>query len=1224
MSDNSSRDSSPDPITLPSSPLSGRKLLLRASSSKPRLSTPRLSRASPVKSIVLDTPQAGDGQSPWRIKVTVQAEPRDGSPGKVITRTRSIPLVSPSARRSGSPGKKKLIGNMAEGEVKKPTRKRKGTPIREKRSAPQLRRRQQSQIVPALEPLPGPQSTVEEKDNDIHDDGDAMHVVSQTPPNNRRSSGRMARLTAQWSDGSGRTKRLSTAREELDQALMDAVGGGHDEPGEMTLSRAEDFTMVSMESLQTAKEASMLHNSQLHANPEPHRSALSASYLPSSPPKTRPPPQVLDPDVAASVARSSLPGSGSLQQASEVRTAQTSLQSPFEPVSSAKKRSSARRDYDAMSWQPTGLAKPLRSSTASLEKQTAQVQIPRSETQPELEALSKQARITSLRNAIAVDDMASASEEELDDEDGLWDNEASRSIAEQQGEQRSSAHDRGDSSSDQNIVVHQPDQQDRQMTAERESPVQERRTEQFEDLFSHIPLKPARSKIPRTWRRSSGMDFSYVDSPARPPATEGADEHRHSEAGSGVLTPPSSAAEDDSDNDQGEAGTVDLQDEADDQLQSEFTIPEAEATRLHDYDMLQDEDAHGSDREEASRLVASNHEAEVRIDSKSPVYEHAAGGDSSRVSLKDKPRRRPPRRPTADLADLLNLDGSPAKPPQQTSPNHTQISGSGSLHQATSSSRRYGSSSITNRRLSASHEQQHSSHSPHHILSSGNEMTNIAPTTRPQESEVSRSNDLFRRRMLIGKTATSATGATKVGRDIPTKTTPQAIPEHSTSLLTHDPLTGQPLAQPKRRGRQRRAQQLADNSVTETTATDSFTSKASDQRQLLQEVAASRVADRPSAGIGFRDYALPNSIQPQKHHMHVQTPGQRQQHAEESSLRRGNEDAEECSNDVTDETLDRHPSYQENLNLDSPTKIKVNFNDTISGSSSWLEQPKRYPSLFSQNREQPRTPLKQSFRPIALQRPREHHENVVAEKEETTNGTGFLSRLTTTFWNAVIRPTGPAELMPPPAVPVQYSATLRSQVRSRYGVLRESHPWTMAHMRTLHRMLNSLTSGRYDSIIPRKGALPQELERKIDTIQTSATNHKFIFKLEYAYVVWSFMQILVPPTTIDLMSKGEIEFIGDSTAKRIRGYFDPKRHGDDLVWTAESLKHKDPAIAAWINSQTGLIDASFVSKALGDCVLANEVLRDRLEREGRSHEFERVCFGDIRATPERDDDASLD
>ncbi|EMD93282.1 hypothetical protein COCHEDRAFT_1170790 [Bipolaris maydis C5] len=98
-----------------------------------RLETSEVVFSSPSKSMIMSTPR-GNGASPWRIKVTVQAEPEDGenaeSPSvKRVTRTKTttVPLKDPDAsspvkRPRGRPRKSET------GLTPKP--KRKGTPIK--------------------------------------------------------------------------------------------------------------------------------------------------------------------------------------------------------------------------------------------------------------------------------------------------------------------------------------------------------------------------------------------------------------------------------------------------------------------------------------------------------------------------------------------------------------------------------------------------------------------------------------------------------------------------------------------------------------------------------------------------------------------------------------------------------------------------------------------------------------------------------------------------------------------------------------------------------------------------------------------------------------------------------------------------------------------------------------------------------------------------------------
>jgi hypothetical protein len=192
---------------------------------------------------------------------------------------------------------------------------------------------------------------------------------------------------------------------------------------------------------------------------------------------------------------------------------------------------------------------------------------------------------------------------------------------------------------------------------------------------------------------------------------------------------------------------------------------------------------------------------------------------------------------------------------------------------------------------------------------------------------------------------------------------------------------------------------------------------------------------------------------------------------------------------------------------------------------------------------------------------------------------GIFSRLSTTFWSAVVRPSGPVMVEPDP----EYSPSLRARIRSRYGVLSDQHPWTMSHMRTLHRLLNSCTSNKSDSIVPRSGPLPTALRDLIGKNVRCVTEFRWVFTEQHAHVVDAFMQTLVPAEYIDAMKRGEVEFIGDSEAKKYRGLI-AGRHGDDVVFKDFLWSFQMPK---------GRIERDFVVKAIGNCVCANLITAEK-------------------------------
>ncbi|KAI7659153.1 3-phytase, partial [Hortaea werneckii] len=350
---------------------------------------------------------------------------------------------------------------------------------------------------------------------------------------------------------------------------------------------------------------------------------------------------------------------------------------------------------------------------------------------------------------------------------------------------------------------------------------------------------------------------------------------------------------------------------------------------------------------------------------------------------------------------------------------------------------------------------------------------------------------------------------------------------------------------------------------------ESWESKASDQRQLLGEMSGRR--ERGGGGSRLREVVS---------------------QAQESSEDHTPEE-DEMQDVASDHRLEREEStfrsYEEFLNRDSPTKVQVKFGDSIN--SSLLAPKKEYSSLFAQGaahgkaqstsqpssvvpstrREQPQS----STQPMRTQQDR-------PSVPLTEPPPGILDRLTTNFWSALIRPTGPTEVPPEPSrqypststkpnpqpkqehlKPSQpsstYPTTLRTRLRSRYGVLSASHPWTLAHMRTLHRMLNSATSGKSDSVIPTPSSTIHRTSHSVSTTSTSTSSAstvslsphltslvshtqtsysgkcEFVFTETHAQVVEAFMAILVPDAIIAAIEKGEIDGLGDSTARKLRG-----------------------------------------------------------------------------------------
>ncbi|EME45894.1 hypothetical protein DOTSEDRAFT_78352 [Dothistroma septosporum NZE10] len=1079
----SSRDSSPDPLELPTSPLA-RHSPVRRQSSKKRSPSPRKvgrprKHATPAKSVILDTPGAGDA-SPWRIKVTVEAEPREGSPGKRIIRTTTVPLKDETSKRSSSPGKRASPRKGTPAEPKKSVRKRKGTPIRDIRPA---RPPPQREVTPEVE-----------------------EHRSHSPA--RRASGRLARLSG--TPGSARSKRLSYAREELDQALQAAVGMSDgiprcDAPGDKTVSMNEDFSMISVDSLQATKEHGLSNSMRsLH---EGDKSAATVSYMASSPPK----PQYPDLSSKAEMARS---------------TFRQPAVAPYESIS--KKSISLARSLRSSQLKPSPFSRQPQSREISDEDQRQQ----------ERETVSREIQAVRQEDVILVDDERRDDGDEdeevvvedvspvddMQDDADLWQTEASREVEASMRDSRRS----------QRVPIpvsnHPPDHEP-----------------QFEDLFADQPLKPARSKIPRTWRRSSGMDFEYVDSPAHQPALEDierAEERRNSTDGSGVLTPPET--EDDSE----EAEQIEEAQPAGDEEEEESDFePDAEATRVHGSDVVP----------KAAQLYRVGAGAEDGTMSDEDV--NPDGRDTGNLSamklpqvysVQEPPKRRgrPPRKPSMNLTELLNLDGtnSPVKPavtrprPEMPATSRVQI-GSSSSHKK--------SSPLQARRVD----------------SAVNHSSSLA-----ESSSKSISSPLRKSLLRSSKVPDfPATAETKGKR-------PELSPGMPAKL-------GKP-----RSGFFRRSH---DDDFE-----DSFEGKTSDQQQLLQEARAISRDLEETRPVGrtqlqyiqeyAREYSNSQDIEMSDREEHERPRDRgKQPHAQhdEDDLEEGIKEDEESR------VHEPSKSYEEHLNLDSPGKVKVNFND--SKNSSLLAPTRHYPPLFDQRRhvQQPVT------RPRELHREHSPSTKTLIDNKSTTTTsaqTGLLTRLTSTFWSVIKHPIAPV-IMPTPqpqsqsepateSLDANFPPALRAKLRERYGIVHDSHPWTMHHMRTLHRMLNSLLSGRPDTLIPSSGPLPLPISRLTNQTLIGITGYNFVFTQQLGYVVWAFFQLRMPGYILEQMERGEMEWLGDGMAEKCRGYFD-ERHGSEELFRRETHGNR---VADWVEQHEGVVDVNFVVRALGVCVKSNE------------------------------------
>ncbi|KAI7008263.1 hypothetical protein KC355_g7005, partial [Hortaea werneckii] len=655
----SSRSTSPDPITLPSSPLAAHSV--RASSAIPLAPRSPNKFSSPSKSFLLDAGRGGAtgkaGASPWRLRVTVEPEfmreaslsptkarrgggarKKQGSidaqsmavqqkvPLRDVEQEGGSPLKQPPRRRRrATPAKVRPEENVGEEiEVRRPARKRKGTPIRRHGAREKVARQDEDhEVQEGEEDLFGtttPPSADLPRSRQLRSQILPSQAVAAPPsypsPQHLQVPSSSSRPTSRTSakskdkrrsslqpyhfrdkDGTLRTARLSQAREELDTALQDALGYSdeifspsadhhhhhynHSEDGrrnddddddddeaepedqqtdENTVSINEDFTMVSVETLQSMKtggggtegETSFVshhrHSQGVHPG---EKSGLSVSYLPSSPPKE---------DVPATAAANEhgdagdghgteMEGAvlvGEMVGYTSTATGDQRRDEGGEEVSEFEREEQDGRDdeahgeiggYDVMSWKPTGPAERVDSYNHSIhetepEKREGGIEYSLSEVESEeddgnaysvqheeqddFEEEESQAQLGAQQSPPQNESPPPNNDNneplQADEDDDIWYEEASRSL-----EQDVQEEGQGNKSFSKPSSPHrQPNPPPNQPPADTNDPSRDTGPNNMQDLLAtNQPNKPPRAKIPRTWRRSSGMDFLYSDSPAR-------------------------------------------------------------------------------------------------------------------------------------------------------------------------------------------------------------------------------------------------------------------------------------------------------------------------------------------------------------------------------------------------------------------------------------------------------------------------------------------------------------------------------------------------------------------------------------------------------------------------------------------------------------------------------------------------------------------------------------
>ena len=971
-----------------------------------------------------------------------------------------------------------------------------------------------------------------------------------------------------------RYPRLSAARDDLDDALQAAIGGtsvasssdveqdkylasdgaGAGVSGELTTAN-EDFTMITGESLASIsfRASGTRVGDVSHVDDDEEMEDARVEHLTSSPPR-----KGLYPDLTeqAEQAKSPMPGRSEHAMEWNYTTHRTSQHdSPQARIAEA---------IDGT------LEDVMDSTEVVMEEEEAPVYHHSPTPQPSVsKSPDEQEASTGAPNP--------ADEEACEVDDDIWAEEASRDI--------------DDSAMTATTTTSRAQRSLRTRAPNDQKP---NTTNDAPPIFSEQPDPPRRAKLPRTWRQTSGVDLSYNDSPARPEEGDKSGTHRTSKSqrqpeaptaqrlsgdeaesgrSSGVLTPPTTDDDDSgrklAERSEREQGTTkeraieieEGQEEEEEEEQQERDVDEVASNQDEEEEIsgFTNPGAADTQLEAHHRFGRQQDSVEVDDDEGSVASPHSESGSGEETpgesgedtgffwqsnmpqvyrGGREKPKPQP--RKEVDLSAILRMDSSKV---EDAEPAETHVP------RAKPAPRSY-SEQAPNKMTFTVHRK------PPVIAARPNR-----PAVSPNAAKGNILPSPLRRSLL--KSSKALDGGDAVSR----KATRDVIPQEPESRVEETQLT-----------------------VTD----DSWASKASDERQLLDETRATTpVAKRPA---------------------HERLAVLR----EDSHVSRSDVEGEDVSYEETETTFKNswpEQSYEENLNIESPQKIDVNFNDsTLSFQQQQHPRPQANPLA-------PRGPIKPLFEksanaPIPKPSysipapPQKQHLSPSSPsitlvgykpKPPQQENEGVLNRLSTTFWSAITRSQGPPPTPAPSARTTEQtiSLSLRAQLRSRYGVLPNTHPWTMLHMRTLHRMLNSVESGRRDSIVPTHAPLPAHLRDIIDEGRLSATGRSFRFEKPHASVVQAFMQLLVAPSLFQSMEKGEVEWLGDAQAEHLRGEMGGRLGSDICFKTLKPGK--------------GLIGWEWVVECLGCCVVSNVEMgmrRVEVERVGTVRDVEMSIMGD--------------
>lgn len=230
-------------------------------------------------------------------------------------------------------------------------------------------------------------------------------------------------------------------------------------------------------------------------------------------------------------------------------------------------------------------------------------------------------------------------------------------------------------------------------------------------------------------------------------------------------------------------------------------------------------------------------------------------------------------------------------------------------------------------------------------------------------------------------------------------------------------------------------------------------------------------------------------------------------------------------------------SYEERLNRDSPGRITIDFGDSI-GPNSTLPQTD-CPHLFD-NTIPHLTPRRDgSFTDQQIS----SSSTPASEITPTPAPKNLVSKT----WSSITSLISPShsELLPqvqPSSIPTTRSPKRHTtpdpilRLRRKYGLHENTQPFTYAHIRTLHRMLNSVRHHGYATIIPVSGPLPPDLaSRETDVLTT-----------DVLHAVHAFTTLLLPRSEIEYLQRnGEW---GDDETRKSRGRDTKGRHGSRAVF----------------------------------------------------------------------------